>query len=209
MVLSQPLNSSKVNEQTVTVPDGHHLLIVKISNHTFTSVLAGEREIARSRTAVPSIGLSIQPGTYKVRSDGTIESVTSDVMENASLLSGLASQGKPACLQVTSDATDRNVVDGVGEIPADGASFVIITLRKVDMSGRPLKGAEDNDEVFLRTTGGLLMDEKGQNRVRFLRLVNGQVAFRLVSEKSPKIVTVSVFAQTPGPAPSQIQIEFV
>ena len=63
--------------------------------------------------------------------------------------------------------------------------------------------------MFLRTTGGSLLDATGENRIRSVRLKSGRAAFRLVSESSPKVVTVSAFGQGPALLKAEIQIEFV
>jgi hypothetical protein len=72
-----------------------------------------------------------------------------------------------------------------------------------------VSGSGHEDELFLRTTGGVLMDDKGGQRTRSLRLRSGRAAFRLVSEASPKIVTVSVFSRDPLLSKAELQIEFV
>jgi hypothetical protein len=117
-------------------------------------------------------------------------------------------QGLPAQLYLTSDAPDHHIVDGVGEIPADGTSFCTITVETVTLDGTPLTG-QAQDEVFLRTTGGVLLDAAGENRIRSVTLKSGRAAFRLVAEASPKVVTVSAFGQGPALLKAEIQIEFV
>ena len=110
---------------------------------------------------------------------------------------------------LTADAPDRHVVDGIGEIVADGTSYCTITVQKLDQNGVAVSGSEHQDELFVRTTGGSIMDEKGEQRIRSLTLRSGRAAFRLVSELSPKIVTVSVFSRDPLMSKAEIQIEFV
>ena len=53
------------------------------------------------------------------------------------------------------------------------------------------------------------MDAKGQKRIRSLKLRSGRATFRLVSEESPKVVTVSVLGQEPFVSKTEIQIEFI
>ena len=50
---------------------------------------------------------------------------------------------------------------------------------------------------------------KAEKRIRSLKLRSGRAAFRLVSESSPKIVTVSVFSRDPLLSKAEIQVEFV
>ena len=77
------------------------------------------------------------------------------------------------------------------------------------MNGAAMTEVEHQDELFLRTTGGVIMDEKGEQRIRSLKLRSGRAAFRLVSESSPKVVTVSVFSRDPLLSKAEIQVEFV
>ena len=100
-------------------------------------------------------------------------------------------------------------MDGIGEIAADGASYCTITVQKMDLNGVAVSGSENQDELFVRITGGTIMDDKGEQRIRSLALRSGHAAFRLVSERSPKIVTVSVFSRDPLISKVEIQIEFV
>ena len=88
-------------------------------------------------------------------------------------------------------------------------SISIKEARKVTFEGTPLTGREHKDELFLRATGGILMDAKGQKRIRSLKLRSGRATFRLVSEESPKVVTVSVLGQEPFVSKTEIQIEFI
>lgn len=111
-------------------------------------------------------------------------------------------------LRLATDAPDRHVVDGMAEIPADGCSFCTITIEQV-FQDAILHLPEQADEVFIRTTGGLVMDAAGQTHIRSLRLQAGQATFRLVSDPNPKIVTVSVFGRSPLSTAAEIQIEFV
>jgi hypothetical protein len=144
-----------------------------------------------------------------VRSDGTIESLaTKSSSEPPSLLEQLR-YGTPAFLRLTTDALDHHVVDGIGEVVADGTSYCTITIEKTDLNGVPVSGNEHQDELFVRTTGGAVMDEKGGQRIRSLKLRSGRAAFRLMSESTPKIVTVTVLSRNPLLSKSEIQIEFV
>ena len=96
-------------------------------------------------------------------------------------------------------------MDGIGEIVADGTSYCTIAVEKMDLNGVAVSGSEHQDELFLRTTGGVIMDDKGGQRIRSLKLRSGRAAFRLVSESSPKIVTVSVFSRDPLLSKAEIQ----
>jgi hypothetical protein len=82
-------------------------------------------------------------------------------------------------------------------------------VEKVALDGAALTAKEHKDEFFMRTTGGVLMDSQGKERIRSLKLKSGRAAFRLVSEASPRLVTVSVFGRDPFLSRAEIQIEFV
>jgi hypothetical protein len=197
------------SQQTVTVPQGHNSLVVHLQGHTWVSVSTDTQEFIRNQSPDPVIGFTLAPGTYVVRSNGKIESLaTKSFSQPQSLLEQLR-QGTPAFLTLTADAPDRHVVDGIGEVVADGNSYCTITIQKLDLNGLAVSGSEHQDELFVRTTGGTIIDEKGARRIRSLTLQSGRAAFRLVSESSPKIVTVSVLSRNPLLPKAEIQIEFV
>jgi hypothetical protein len=200
---------SGASQQTVMVPQGHNSLVVRLQGHTWVSVSTDTHQLVRNQSPDPVIAFTLAPGTYVVRTDGKIESVTTESFcQELSLFEQLR-QGTPAVLTVTSDAQDRHVVDGIGEIAADGTSYCTITVQKMDLNGVAVSGSEHQDELFVRITGGAIMDDKGEQRIRSLKLRSGRAAFRLVSEPSPKIVTVSVFSRDPLLSKAEIQIEFV
>lgn len=195
--------------ETVTVPQGHNSLIVRLQGHTWVSISTQAGETVHEQSPDPVIGFSLSPGTYTVRTDGKIEGMTTEAFQSGPSLFKRWQQGPPAFLALTTDAPDRHIVDGIGEIPADGTSFCTIAVEKTDFNGMALTGGEHQDELFLRTTGGVIVDEEGGKRIRSLKLRSGRAAFRLVSEKSPKVVTVSVFGREPLLSKAEIQIEFV
>jgi hypothetical protein len=89
------------------------------------------------------------------------------------------------------------VIDGVGEIAADGNSFCTLTIELAGGVG----------EVFLRATGGTPMDARGKARIRSVKLRRGKATFRLVSEATPRPVTVYAFGEREQGA--ELPIEFV
>jgi hypothetical protein len=198
-----------VTRQPVTVPPDHNSLVVQLQGHTWVSVSAGTDQFIQSRSPDSVIAFTLTPGTYLVQTDGTIEGMKTESFRQEPSLFEQLRQGTPAFLALTSDAPDRHVVDGIGEVAADGVSYCTITVQKTDVNGVALSGNEHQDELFLRATGGVIMDDKGEQRLRSLTLRSGRAACRLVSEPSPKIVTVSVFSRDPLLSKAEIQIEFV
>jgi hypothetical protein len=193
----------------VTIPQDHNGVVVRLQGHTWVSVSTDTRQLVRNHSPDPVIAFSLAPGTYLVQTDGKIESVTTESFRQEPSLFEQLQRGTPVFLTLTSDAPDRHVVDGIGEVVADGTSYCTITVQKMNLNGVAVSGSGHEDELFLRTTGGVLMDDKGGQRTRSLRLRSGRAAFRLVSEASPKIVTVSVFSRDPLLSKAELQIEFV
>jgi hypothetical protein len=197
------------SQQTVTIPQGHNSLVVRLQGHTWVSVSTDTHQAVRNESPDPVIAFTLVPGTYVVRTDGKIDSLATESFHQERSLFEHLRQGKPALLTLTSDAPDRHVVDGIGEVIADGTSYCTIAVQKMDLNGVAVSGTEHQDELFLRATGGVIMDEKGGQRIRSLQLRSGRAAFRLVSESNPKIVTVSVLSRNPILPKAEIQIEFV
>jgi hypothetical protein len=198
-----------MTEATVTVPQGHNLLVTSLRNNTWVSIASSDRDLASNHTPVPNFSFPVAPGTYVVRTDGVIDSAGSEFLESVSRAIERFSAPEPARLRLTSDAPDQHIVDGIGEIPANGTSSCTITLEAVGTDDAPVIGQPQQAEIFLRTTGGALMDAAGENRIRSVTLRSGRAAFRLVSEASPKVITVSAFGQSPTLIRGEIQIEFV
>ena len=197
------------SQQTVTIPRDHNSVVVHLQGHTWVAVSTDSRELVRTQSADPVIAFTLAPGTYAVDTDGKIEGVTTESFRQERSLFEQLGRGTPAFLTLTSDAPDRHVVDGIGEVVADGASYCTITVQKLDLNGVAVNGSEHQDELFLRTTGGIIMDDQGEQRVRSLKLKSGRALFRLLSEPSPKIVTVSVFGRNPLLSKAEIQVEFI
>jgi hypothetical protein len=197
-------------QQTVTIPQDHNSLVVHLQGQTWVSVSTETHQLVRNQSPDPVIAFTLNPGTYVVRTDGKIQNMTTgSFRQEPSLFERLhRDRGIPAFLSLDSDAPDRHIVDGIGEVTADGTSYCTITVQKIDMNGAAMTEIEHQDELFLRTTGGVIMDEKGEQRIRSLKMQAGRAAFRLVSESNPKIVTVSVFSRDPLLSKAEIQVEF-
>jgi hypothetical protein len=204
-----PFSQSVTQEKTVTVQQGHNILSINLRNHSWVSVFIGDQEIVSEHSSNSVTEFTLSPGTYILRTDGVIENTISESRPQISSFLEQLQQASPFLLEITSDAPDRHIVDGVGEIPADGTSFCTITIEKNFLNGNPLSDQELQDELFLRTTGGTLMDNTGTERIRSIQLQTGKAAFRLVSESTPKVVTVSVFGREPLLSKAEIQIEFI
>jgi hypothetical protein len=210
----RPLADQPIAQATVTVPQDHHMLVVRVQRQTWVTVSTEEREIVTERSPDPILGFVVAPGTYIVRTDGEIESAISEASESLPSSDKLlpvppALMVRFSALRLSAEAPNQHIVDGVGEVPADGIAFCTITVEKVTPDGTALTGKEHKDEFFMRTTGGVLMDAQGKERIRSLKLKSGRATFRLVSETNPRLVTVSAFGRDPFLSRAEIQIEFV
>jgi hypothetical protein len=110
-------------------------------------------------------------------------------------------------LRLTVDAPGRHAVDGVGEIPADGQSYCTVTVERIRTEGESAPAKVGAAEVFLRATGGVIMDSQGHKRIRSVRLRRGRATFRLVSDESPRLIAVHAFERD-GQA-AELPLEFV
>jgi hypothetical protein len=194
------------SEQAVTVPEGSNRIVVHARDHGWVAVTRNGTTLVTELSGSPQAAFVVAPGEYVVTSDGKISDVAVDAVELAE--APLAGGEEPLMLRLESDAPDRHVVDGIGEVPADGSSFCTITVEKVDVAGEAKTGKRDTDEVFLRATGGRIEDAKGKGRIRSLKLKGGRASFRLVADEQPRLVTVTAFGHG-SPEPAELRIELV
>jgi hypothetical protein len=197
----------RIAEKEVVVSEGSNAVVVRAGGHGWIAVVRDGAELVREASGADETTFFLAPGTYTVRTDGEIQRAEpreTPVAADPSMATGDA----PLVLRLSSDAPDRHVVDGIGEVPADGESAATITIEKLDAAGEPLTRRRDRDEVFLRSTGGAIMAADKDERVRSVKLKSGRATFRLVSEPSPRLVTVSALGKG-SLAPVEIQLEFV
>ncbi len=196
-------------EQPVQVGPEANFITVAAEGHTWVSVCAGGGELSRESGGAAVASFSVRPGRYLVRTDGALRSVTAEYIElppAPPFMTGLPTQSipdisrVPAVLRLSSDAAQRHPADDVAELAADGQSFVTITVEKTS--------GEGTGEVYLRTTGGTLLDEAGGSRLRSVKLRGGRARLRLMSSTTPGLVTVFAFGQDPAWR-ADLPIEFV
>lgn len=190
-------------EREVVVREAAPAVHVHATRHSWITLAAADGGlVVREESGAPESVFTVAPGRYTVRTDGRLGDVRAEAPPDAAVPGDEAGTG----LRLSSDAPDDSV-DGVGEVPADGASSCTITVEKLGADGEPLHGRSHDDELLLRTTGGTLVDDHG-DRVRAARLRSGRMTVRLVSESTPRVVTVEAVAAAPlGRA--ELRIEFV
>ncbi|HET6334566.1 MAG TPA: hypothetical protein VFG30_15190 [Polyangiales bacterium] len=199
-----------VHRKPLVMPLDANTLILRMRGQSFVSVVQHGRELTRAHGTDERMCLHLLPGDYELETDG--ETLGIETIQRASVTLTADVAVMPGMLQISSDAPDQHVVDGVGEIKADGASYCTITVRKQSFDGRPAAGKTDTDEIFIRATGGTVSstDANTKTRIRSMRLKKGEAKFRLVSDKQPRLVQVTVFGRAPAlPQPVTLAIEFV
>ena len=96
-------------QQTVIVPQDHNSLVVHVQRHSWVSVSTATQELVRNQSPDPVIAFTLAPGTYVVRTDGKLESLTTESFRQAPSLFEQSRRATPAFLTLTSDAPDRHV----------------------------------------------------------------------------------------------------
>jgi len=205
-----------MQQRDVEVRGDHNTIQVSAEGHRWIALVRGGEEVIRESGGAATTAFMVEPGNYQVCTDGALGPVRTERQvppPRPGVAPGLeqrAATGRgPAALRLACDAPEVHSVDGVGEVRADGRSFTTVTVEAVDDQG--IRSGEV-DEVFLRTTGGKLVDAARGERIRSVRLDSGVARFRLVSDRAPKLVTVHAFAAaaTPtGALRAELAVEFV
>ncbi len=191
-------------ERQATIGPGENKLTVTLSEAQSVDIINARGEVVGNvrgaQITAPQI-FYLEEGAYNIVSDGTIDEVTVEA-------EAIPTEEELADLEVAADAPDRHIVDGIGEIPADGQSFTTITVQKINMLGEPLKRRQDNNELFLRTNAGMIKNNQGQQDIRSMKLRNGRASFRLYSETIKRVATVQIISADDFLADTAISIEF-
>jgi hypothetical protein len=118
---------------------------------------------------------------------------------------------EPECfsLFITMDAPDKHPVDGIPEIKANGKSSTLITIQKVDERNKPQKGANDNDQLYLRADHGIIKDAAGKKTINSITLKKGAAQIRLFSEAVKRVATIQVLSADSQMKGSTLQVEFI
>ena len=180
----------------------------------------GPRELARKKAirgvlgAHPSRSLD-DFGAIPVPDDERAAEITNAYPAGLSLE---ATDGQPRIviekprqywLAIKTDAPDVHPVDGIPEIAADGKATALISLQKIDEERKPVTDPEHNDELFLRTTHGTLLNGSGDGEIARLELEAGKASFRLRSETAKRVATVTIFNANHELHNARVQIEFI
>lgn len=194
-------------EQKLTITEGKNRQKITLTKARYVEVfnMQGKTvwKMTSERISAPQI-IYLEAGDYTVVSDGKIDAVNFEKVDAAKV----AEPTQRAILSLRSDAKDFHLVDGIGEIPADGKSFTTITIQKFEVFGKPLESDADNDEIYLRTNAGIIKDVAGDKEIRSVKLKKDQGAFRLYSEERKRVATVEAITAIPLFTPASIKIEF-
>jgi hypothetical protein len=200
------------------VGSGQNGIRVQADGHSWIAIVGEELELVRDFSGQPSAEFHVPPGAYEIRTDGRLRGAETIHREPPSLplpeflgstadLPTLFEAIDTTVLRLDIDAPSHHPADGMPQLPADGAAFCAVTVRKATPDGTLLKGRGHTDQVFLRSTGGTLLAADTDARVSSIRLKSGRAAFRLVAERTPRLVTVYAFTAGSGPR-AEIQAEF-
>jgi hypothetical protein len=141
-------------------------------------------------------GTTRQQPVVRVKGDGTAE-----IVNNAP---------EPAFIQITTDAQEFHPVDNVPLIPADGRSFLLVTLEKVNDQGLAVGGDKEDDVIWLRTDQGTLReDSEDPAGIRSVTLANGTARFRLYAGTERRLATVQMLSANPDLQAGGLQVEFI
>jgi hypothetical protein len=191
-------------ERKITLTQAENKITVAVTNAQSVEVLNASGQMVERKSSdrilSPQI-FHLEAGEYQVVTDGQITDITTEAGQTSIVPEFYQ-------LALSSDAKDFHVVDGIGEIPADGQSFTTITIRKLNSSGTPLQEDAHNDEIFLRTNAGFIKDTQGNQEIRSVRLNRGQATFRLYSENHKRLATVQTVSANAFLADTSISIEF-
>lgn len=157
--------------------------------------------LVKDREQVSRLARSINQGSAKVTSGagGKLEMVDEGP--------------ETSFLAITTNATDFHPVDNVPLIPADGSSFLLVTLQKTDERGAALATGEDEkglqEVIWLRTDQGSLRDDRDPTlEIRSIAFQNGVARFRLYSGRERRLATVQMLSTNPNLQVGGLQVEF-
>jgi hypothetical protein len=193
------------DERVLRIEAAAGTILVEAHRHTWIALDGPGGPVAVEHGGSTATSFTVGAGTYTIRSDGQIDGVSIHDAEQPMLTSELPADPEVVHLRLMSDASDQHEIDGVPEMQADGESSCTITVETLTPAGAVLPGRDD--EVFVRSTGGVVVDMSGE-ALRSLRLDDGRARFRLVSEATPRLVTVEAFGRPPL-ARAELRIEFV
>lgn len=168
--------------------------------------LAGSKNVndydafqVQDREKIRSLARSVGRGAVKVKTGaGGKLDLEDDSPDRASLL-------------ITTNAQQFHPVDSVPLIPADGSSFLVVTLQKVNEQGQPLnRPSVDNDVIWLRIDHGTLRDDSEiPQSIRSVTLANGTARFRVYSEAARRLATIQMLSANRELQAGGLRVEFI
>lgn len=168
--------------------------------------LAGSKNVndydafqVQDREKIRSLARSVGRGAVRVKTGaGGKLDLEDDSPDRASLL-------------ITTNAQQFHPVDSVPLIPADGSSFLVVTLQKVNEQGQPLnRPSVDNDVIWLRIDHGTLRDDSEiPQSIRSVTLANGTARFRVYSEAARRLATIQMLSANRELQAGGLRVEFI
>ena len=142
-------------------------------------------------------GTTRQQPVVRVKGDGTAEVVNS--------------APEPNFIQITTNAREFHPVDNVPLIPADGSSFLVVTLERTDSQGVAVGGRDEEEKevIWLRTDHGTLCEDSESRRgIRSITLQGGTARFRVYSGTERRLATVQMLSANESLQLAGLQVEF-
>lgn len=168
--------------------------------------LAGSRNVndydaieVKDREKIRGVARSVGRGSVKVKAGaGGKLDVEDESPDSASLV-------------ISTNAQHFHPVDNVPLIPADGSSFLVVTLQKVNDQGQPLnRQSVDNDVIWLRIDHGTLReDTEIPQPIRSVTLAKGMARFRVYSEAARRLATVQMLSTNRELQAGGLRVEFI
>ena len=114
-------------------------------------------------------------------------------------------------LQVTTNATQFHPVDEVPLIPADGGSFLVVTLQKLNEEREAVtRKTVDTETIWLRTDHGTLREHaEDPQDIRSVKLASGAASFRIYAGNERRLATVHMLSTNPNLQFGSLQVEFI
>lgn len=189
------------SDKTFAINKDLAVTTIKVSKASWVAIFNDRAEpVAMDQSGSNTVDFTLTSGEYRACSDGRIETIKTDGKPQV-----LPDPFVSGALFVETDAPDVHLIDGIGEIPADGKSHCTITVTKLDADGNLTK---DSDVVHIRTTGGTLKATASDRSkvIRQIKLSAGKGKFVLISDEQPRVVTVTLLCE--GLPSQNISVEF-
>lgn len=155
--------------------------------------------LVKDREQFSNMTRAVNRGTARVRTSSTTGK--QDLVDDSPTSSSLV---------ITTSAQQFHPVDNVPLIPADGRTFLVVNLQKVNDRGELLtRKTVDNDTIWLRIDHGSVRENNEEALpIRSVSLMSGVASFRVYSDTARRLATVQMLTANPELQTGGLQVEF-